>query len=196
MPSLKADLLRLKAGAISFDEFASNRREEYRRWAGYFFERWPQREHDVDDLVQEALVETWRAVDKWEADKGAPIDGYVKMMVGNRLRDVLSRAAHSKCQVVPKYVDHEDCYLEVPAVGSARLEVERAAELLDSELQRDVVVGVGIGMPLREVAARIYDDPDRCERYGFGSPTRCNLITGWAAHKAANEIERRTRWVC
>lgn len=87
----RADLSALRDGGLTFDTFATRHGDRFHRWARYFFERWPQRAIGADDLAQEAMIEAWQAVDKWDPSRGVPIDRFVEYRVGERMTREIHR---------------------------------------------------------------------------------------------------------
>lgn len=84
--SFPQDLAELRDGVIDFTTFAKRNKNRFERWARYFLERWPNRTLDLGDLVQEAMIEAWQAVDRWDPDRGTvTLVGFVFFRVGERL---------------------------------------------------------------------------------------------------------------
>jgi RNA polymerase sigma-70 factor (ECF subfamily) len=64
-----------------------------RRWARGRLPRWARDLAETDDLVQEALVQTFKRVGEFEPRGGGALQAYVRQAVLNRIRDELRRAA-------------------------------------------------------------------------------------------------------
>lgn len=174
--SFEQDLLSLRAGTLGFDTFARTYRERFTRWAGYFFERWPQSQHDMTDLIQEGLIEAWRAVDRWDPSRGVKIDRFVEYRVGERmyapLRKALGNPDKRRGFKVVRFVSMD--YLPTRFHGAqetaqeARLDAEVLCHGLEG-LERDVAAGVLLGANHKAVAAHLYNDPNRRREYRFDS---------------------------
>lgn len=192
-----ADLLALREGTLDFDRFGATHRERFRRWAAYFFERWPQRALDLEDLVQEALIEAWRSVDAYDPARGVTIDRFVEYRVGSRLRTELQRVlgwpkksrgtkpvrpVSTSAPSVGRLVDAES------ALGPSAFELEVLRQVtarIADPLTREVAIGVGLGMPVRVLASYLYDDPERRILYRFDSIEHATRRVRTAARAAA-----------
>jgi RNA polymerase sigma-70 factor (ECF subfamily) len=62
-----------------------------RRWASGRLPRWARDLTDTDDLVQEALLQTFRRIDQFEPRGTGALFGYLRQIVLNRIRDELRR---------------------------------------------------------------------------------------------------------
>jgi RNA polymerase sigma factor (sigma-70 family) len=194
-PGFSADLQGLRDGTLRFDAFARRHGPVMRRWALWFFARWPQRYLDPDDLVQEALIAAWRAVDSYDPDRGKTLLEYVQWQVGDRIRTELqrvlgwpkkSRGTHP-VRPVDITEDHLLALVQAPRAEEIGI-LRQVAGSLDG-IERDVVVGVGLGMSIPTVAARLYEDPEAREAYGL----RTRRVAGMLARSAALRAEERIR---
>lgn len=183
------DLEALRGGSVSFDAFARKHEARFRRWAAYYFERWPQRALCIDDLVQEARLEAWRAVDAWDPTRGVALERFVEYQVGKRLRLELERVlGWPKKSRGTKAV--RPISIQTPInphageVGGSTIEdrlasgnlgpddialVMSIAKKLPDALDRDVLMGVARGMNPAVLATYIYDDPERRRAYRLDS---------------------------
>lgn len=197
MNKFQCDLRDLRAGTLSFDAFASNHRERFQRWAGYFFERYRPNGLDLDDLVQEALLEAWRAVDIWNSSKGSSIDRFVEYRVGERIDREIRRVRGwpKKGRSNPAVQIDSPFSIEIAdnrsISPSKRLELERVASTLPSSIERDVAVGVGLGASLRVVAAHLYTDPDKRLEHEFDSKDHAIRKVRKAVRTATKKLESR-----
>lgn len=175
--SFPRDLASLRDGSLGFGEFARRNTNTFRRWAGYFFNRWPQSALDVEDLAQEALIAAWRAVDSWDPSRGCALTRHVEVSVGRHLRQCLRRVlgwpdkrrGHVPVRHVPLEVEIVD-YRDVPGDAIDANRAFSAWMMQESDpFRRDVVDAVRAGMPSRAVAAHIYSDPERRRVYQLAS---------------------------
>lgn len=174
------DLLELRRGELTFDRFVGRHTSRFRRWAGYYFDRFRPPGLDVEDLVQEALLEAWRSVDTWDPAKAgtyAPdLSRFVEYRVGRKLR--------VECERVLGWPDKRRGNKAVRPLSLSRTSVEELVNdsraLVRDELgegllrvsrglRREAVAGVSLGMGLRVVAAHLYADPEKRDLYGFES---------------------------
>lgn len=202
--SLAKDLEALRAGEMSFDRFATANRGRFRRWAGYFKERWPQRALDLEDLVQEGLLAAWRAVDRFDPTRGVTLERYVEYQVGRAIRNEIDRVLgwpdkrRGHAPVRPLSLD-DDAAARRHVIELDSREVSPEAKLLiaeasdrlrDSgdELAAEVAVGIGLGMSADAVAVHLYDDPSRRIRYRFDSRSDAAKKVCAAAERAAAQL--------
>ena len=174
--SYENDLLELRAGALTFDTFAARHASRFRRWAGYYIDRFRPPALDREDLVQEALLEAWRSVDTWDSTRGVELSRFVEYRVGRKLRveceRVLGWPDRRRGKRAVRPLSLSLVRLDELASSSSplvRLELEESLRGVQGGLRRDVVAGVGLGMGLHVVAAHLYDDPEKRARYGFES---------------------------
>lgn len=178
--SYSNDLLELRLGWITFDVFGARHSSRFRRWAGYYFDRFRPPGLDVEDLVQEALLEAWRSVDTWDPTRGTDrfveLDRFVEFRVGRKLRVECERVLgwpdkrRGKRAVRPLSLSLAG--IEEPATTAhalARVELEETLSRVPGGLRREAVTGVVLGMSLRVVAAHLYADPTKRVAYGFES---------------------------
>lgn len=180
------DLAALRAGTLDFDAFARAHEARFRRWASYYFERWPQRILCLDDLVQEARIEAWRAVDSWDPTRGVALERYVEYQVGRKLRLELERVlGWPKKSRGTKAVRPTSLNATVPGDGRRdtlqdRLEsgalspedlamVESLVARMADPFERDVLRGVARGMSSAVLATYLYEDPERRLAYRLDS---------------------------
>jgi RNA polymerase sigma factor (sigma-70 family) len=62
-----------------------------RRWASGRLPKWARDLTDTDDLVQEAVLQTFKRIDQFEARGAGALFGYLRQAVLNRIRDELRR---------------------------------------------------------------------------------------------------------
>lgn len=206
-------LLALRSGELSFDDFASEPavRESAFSRAKYFLRRWPYQDlHDEDDLMQDALLATWRAVDTWDPERKShkgelvTIKRYVEYQVGNALERKMRKASGDprKGRSQPARKVHfadlvgrhvcSDGALSIerligayPAGQSHRLEALEAAMALVDPLERKVVLSVVRGHGLDVAADEIYNDVSARMRLRLDSRVHAGRFVLRVANKAA-----------
>ena len=94
-----------------------------RRWASGRLPRWARDLGDTDDLVQEALLQTFRRIDQFDARGTGALYGYLRQAVLNRIRDELRRKAR---RPDPTGLDGVD-----PAAGVSPLEEAIGREMAE-----------------------------------------------------------------
>lgn len=206
--SFAHDLDSLRGGSLTFDTFARRHDARFRKWASYYFERWPQRALCIDDLVQEARLEAWRAVDSFDPTRGVTLERYVEYQIGKRLRLELERVLGwpkksrgtkavrpvSLQTPVPTHRgDPEHTPTIMDRLTSNDLSPEdlalatSVAETVPDEFDRDVIVGVARGMSPAVIASYVYEDPERRLRYRLDSVEHtARMIPGRVRRLAAS----------
>lgn len=170
----KKELLALRAGTLSFDDFARSARENVLGRARYFMRRWRgQVLHDEEDLAQDALLAIWRAVDSWDPERRSrkgelvQITRYVDYHVGKALERKLRKALGwpAKGRREPaKRREVADIFALLPSVPGSdwtRTEARQVVLEMPEGLEREVALGVVDGRCLDEVAAGIYSEVPR-----------------------------------
>lgn len=129
-------------------------RAPLRRWARGRLPRWARDLSDTDDLVQEALLRTFKTMEGFEAGGAGSLQAYLRQAVLNRLRDELRRRAREPDRVdlgdgradllvapLPRAVDEE-----------TRERYERALARLTPEEQEVIIARVEMGYTYEELA--------------------------------------------
>jgi RNA polymerase sigma-70 factor, ECF subfamily len=124
------------------------------RWARGRLPKWARQMTETDDLVQDALAQTFKRLDHVEANGVGALGGYLRQAVLNRIRDELRRSGRT-----PPSVDL--CTVDVPggqspleqAIGREGVErYERALQQL-STADREAIVGrLELGYSYEELA--------------------------------------------
>ena len=113
-----------------------------RRWAGGRLPRWARDIADTDDLVQDALLQTYKRVELFEPERSGALQAYLRQAVMNRIRDEFRRRRRRE----PARVLDSG----TPGDGPSPLEDAIGAELADEydaalarlrPEERDAVVG-------------------------------------------------------
>lgn len=77
---MKCELQDLRAGKISFDQFALGTADEWDRLATSMWNSWRKNippTVSTEDIRQEMLLHAWQAVGKWDPERGTPLEKYV-----------------------------------------------------------------------------------------------------------------------
>lgn len=201
----------LRRGEVDFDAFAVAHMDGVLGRVRYFLRRWPLQDlHDEEDLVQDALLAIWRAVDSWrpiyvgkteQTEElcgvrfvSTPIAKYVDYQVGSVLVKRLRKASGWPAKDRPppaRRVVVEDVYAligSVPAAQGRRVEAEEAAAGLDDELEREVALAVVRGSSLDEAAATIYGDASRRLQLQLDSREHAVRFVGSVARRASRSL--------
>lgn len=109
---------------------------------------------DTDDLVQDALLQTFKRIGTFESRHPGALQAYLRQAVMNRLRDELRRQARAPSRVDYADVEHEALRSRVEdAVGvETAAAYEQALTRLEPE-EREAVIGrVELGLSYDELA--------------------------------------------
>jgi RNA polymerase sigma-70 factor (ECF subfamily) len=124
------------------------------RWASGRLPKWARDLADTDDLVQEALLQTFRKIGDFEPRRVGSLQAYLRQAVLNRLRDELRRKAR---QPDTSDLDGlEDVTARSPleeAIGRQAIEdYEEALGRLKPEERDAIIARVEIGYSYAELA--------------------------------------------
>lgn len=211
--SYSSDLSDLRNGDLTFDNFAKSHKVTFGKWASYFLARWPQSSIDHEDLVQEAMIEAWRAVDAWDPERVplAPLESFVRFRVGRKLRIELERVlgwpkktrGHEAIRPVSrddsnlaKWIDGNTWNVDRSISQPDRIElVETIGETLKDQPQllREVTMGVGMGLSFRGVASKLFADQKSREAYEFESSEHALILAKRAGRQAVQAMKRYRR---
>jgi RNA polymerase sigma-70 factor (ECF subfamily) len=113
-----------------------------RRWARGRLPQWARDIADTDDLVQDALLQTFKRIELFEPERSGALDAYLRQSVMNRIRDEFRRSRRRGAVAAldsnatadgPSPLDE--------AIGAELIEdYERALARLRPE-ERDAIVG-------------------------------------------------------
>lgn len=169
-PSATASV-RLLEQARDGDEVALNRLlERYlprlSRWASGRLPRWARDMSDTDDLVQDTLVRTVRAVPTFEHRGDGALQAYLRQAILNRVRDELRR--HHRRPAAGAIVDDLPDTSHSPleqAIGAETLDrYEEALQSLAPEDREAVIARIELGCSYREIAAALGKPSDDAAR--------------------------------
>jgi DNA-directed RNA polymerase specialized sigma24 family protein len=192
----------LRAGTESFDGVARVLRPALEHRAERFLRVWKwsgQAQLGPDDLVQEMLLELWRAIDRWDPVRTPNVVKYVDAQIGRAATKRLRRVAgypdpRRRTQPV-RQVHLEDLEPHVgteapPEVSAYDVERRKKALLMHLRgLDRHVLELVLDGATLDEAARRIYSDPDARLRYRMDCEADARRMVGASARRATNAAD-------
>jgi RNA polymerase sigma-70 factor (ECF subfamily) len=153
-----------------------------RRWARGRLPRWARQLADTDDLVQDALAQTFKRIDDFEPRDVGALQAYLRQAVVNRVRDELRRLGRR-----PPAADLDALDLAsgdsplAQAIG--REEVDRYRRALDrlKPMDRELVIArVEMGYTYAELA----------EMLGKPSPEAARKAAQRALVRLAEEMQR------
>jgi RNA polymerase sigma factor (sigma-70 family) len=125
-----------------------------RRWARGRLPKWARSITDTADLVQDALLNTFRRIDAFDVRRKGALQAYLRQAVQNRIRDEFRsfsrRPAHDPIDVQPEDPQASPYALAVDAETSARY--TRALQQL-SAADRELIVGrIELGYSYEQLA--------------------------------------------
>lgn len=125
-----------------------------RRWASGRLPRWARDLTDTDDLVQEALLQTFRRIDQFEPRGTGALFGYLRQIVLNRIRDELRRKERQPAQKGLDGSEVTDAMSPLEhAIGREMSErYERALARLSAQDQELIIARVEMGCEYEELA--------------------------------------------
>jgi RNA polymerase sigma factor (sigma-70 family) len=127
------------------------------RWASGRLPKWARDLADTDDLVQGALIQTFKNLQRFEPRGVGALQAYLRQAVLNRIRNELRR---KRCHPLPSDLDaiaaeSADSPLE-QAIGRQALErYEQALQRLTAEERELVIARVEMGYSYDEMAAAL-----------------------------------------
>jgi RNA polymerase sigma-70 factor (ECF subfamily) len=130
--------------------------EALRRWARGRLPRWARTINDTADVVQDALLRTFRSLDRFEDRGKGALQAYLRQAVVNRIRDEMRRVAARPADAAGD--DMPDRLDEEPTPFDRMLDEEQAARYkhalaMLTEGERLLVVGrLEIGYSYEQLA--------------------------------------------
>jgi RNA polymerase sigma factor (sigma-70 family) len=175
---------RAQAGdAAALDRLLERYRPRLQRWASGRLPRYARDIAETDDLVQDALVGTFKNLNRFEQRGEWALQAYLRQAVMNRIRDELQRVAtRPKREELPENMEASDQSPLEAAVGREFFErYETALASLDSMEREAVIARLELGCSYQEVAALI-DRP---------SPDAARMVVSRALAKVAELMRAR-----
>ena len=140
--------------SIALERLLERYRPRLQRWASGRLPRFVRGMTDTEDLVQEAMIGTFRNFTEFDCRGEWALQAYLRRAITNRIRDELRRAA-----VQPRRVE----FVELPAaemspleaaIGRERFEMyERALGSLEDVEREAVIARLELGCSYQEIAA-------------------------------------------
>jgi RNA polymerase sigma factor (sigma-70 family) len=185
-PSAEATLVLVKRAEAGDREAAEILFSRYapalRRWAHGRLPRWARDIAETQDLVQDALLQTFRNMKGFEYRGEGALYAYLRHAVLNRVREELRRRDHRPEQTAVDSAIEDDAQTPLEAaMGSEFIgRYERALQRLSVD-EREAVIGrVELGLSHRELA----------EALGRGSPDAARMAVARALLRLAREMEQ------
>ena len=128
--------------------------EPLQRWAQGRLPRWARDLADTDDLVQDALTQTFKRLDGFEVRGVGALRAYLRQAVTNRIRDELRRKGRHPAvtDLDGLEVDESESPLE-QAIGREAVErYERGLQRLTAEEREMIIARVEQGYSYEELA--------------------------------------------
>ena len=152
------------------------------RWARRRLPQWARDLADTQDVVQEAVVQTFKHLDTIDARGDGALQAYLRQAVMNRIRDHIRRVGRRPVatELDSHHEDDSPSPLE-QAVGREAVERYEAALARLSETDRELIVAsVELGYSFEQLA----------EATGRASPDAARKAARRALVKLAEEMER------
>jgi RNA polymerase sigma-70 factor (ECF subfamily) len=124
------------------------------RWAQGRLPRWARDLADTDDLVQDALAQTFKRLDAFEIRGAGALRAYLRQAVSNRIRDELRRKGRQPAvaDLDDIEVDESESPLE-QAIGREAVErYERGLQRLTAQEREVIIARVEQGYSYEELA--------------------------------------------
>ena len=124
------------------------------RWASGRLPRWARDLAETQDLVQEAVVQTFRNIEGFEARGDGALQAYLRQAILNRIRDELRRAKRRPARVGIDEERPDDGRSPLEeAIGRETVErYERALAGIGPEDREAVIARIELGFSNQEIA--------------------------------------------
>lgn len=152
------------------------------RWARGRLPQWARDLADTQDVVQEALVQTFKKLETFEARGEGALQAYLRQAVMNRIRDHIRRVGRRKAaDVLDSQMEDDGPSPLEQAVGRQTVERYEAALTRVSDTDRELIVAsVELGYTFEQLA----------EATGRASPEAARKAARRALIKLAEEMAR------
>jgi len=148
-------LIRARAGdSLALERLFARHFPRLRRWAAGRLPPWAREATDTDDLVQDALLQTFRNIDGFDSRGTGALYAYLRQAVLNRIKDEMRRRGRRPHAVPLDELrpDTGPSPLEL-AIGREGLErYEKALEALDPAEQEALIGRLELGCTYEELA--------------------------------------------
>jgi RNA polymerase sigma factor (sigma-70 family) len=124
------------------------------RWASGRLPAWARQLTDTDDLVQDALVQTFKRIEEFEPRGVGALQAYLRQAVLNRVRDELRRKGRQPGLASLDDVEVESNHSPLEqAIGREGIErYERALAQLDPDQRELIIARMEMGYTYEELA--------------------------------------------
>ena len=141
----------------ALEQLFDRHRAPLRRWARGRLPRWARDLADTDDLVQDALLQTFNRIEHFEPRGAGSLQAYLRQAVLNRLRDELRRRGHApdRGDLDPERPDLSLSPLDRAIDSQTRERYERALASLKVEDQEALIARVEMGYTYEELAVAL-----------------------------------------
>jgi RNA polymerase sigma factor (sigma-70 family) len=140
--------------AAALDRLFVRYAKPLRRWVSGRLPRWARDMADTDDLVQDALLQTFKRIEGFEPRREGALQAYLRQAVINRVRDELRRKGRRPdlTGIEGHDLPGDESPLE-EAIGREAVEnYERALARLKPEDREAVIARVELGYTFEELA--------------------------------------------
>jgi RNA polymerase sigma-70 factor (ECF subfamily) len=176
-------LTRARGGdPAAFDLLLARYLPPLQRWASGRLPRWSRDLADTSDIVQEALVDTFRKIETFEHRGEGALRAYLRQAVMNRIRDELRKAAVRRVKpgIPDDLPDQGPSPLEA-TIGQAAIDRYEAALARLRDEERDVIIArVELGFTYPEIA----------QATGRASPDAARMAVTRALMRLTEEMAR------
>lgn len=126
-----------------------------RQWARALLPRAHRGINDADDLVQIAMMQTWRRLGDFDVGGGASFYGYLHRVLLNEVRAEIRRCSRRGLNVACDEMLSEggDPAVEQLIADERERVLQQAVRKLDGHQRRHFEMRVGLGMSFGEIAA-------------------------------------------
>ena len=142
-------------GAV--DKLLARYRPRLQRWASGRLPRYARAMSDTEDLVQDALIGTFKNFKSFEHRGEWALQAYLRQAVSNRIRDELRRHdARPQHDTIPEQMPAADPSPLEAAVGQQLFNrYERALESLEAAEREAVIARLELGCSYQEIATLV-----------------------------------------
>lgn len=128
-----------------------------RRWASGRLPRWARDAADTHDLVQDALLQTFRNIDGFEPRREGALQAYLRQAVMNRIRNYVRDAGRRPAETgLDETVPAQGTSPLESAIGTETFERYEAALATLRDVDREMIVArAELGCSYEEVAAML-----------------------------------------
>lgn len=140
--------------AAALDQLMARHLPRLRRWASGRLPRWARDVADTQDLVQDTLLQTFKRIDKIDAQRPGALQAYLRQGILNRIRDEFRRAGRRPAvlELDSQAPDGSASPLE-EAIGRQAVErYEQALQRLRDDDREAIIARIEMGFTHEEVA--------------------------------------------